>query len=278
MNRTNYFKLAISLGILLLASACSSNHITVPLPHYDEITVESFSITEELKKARVEVLPIEINVRGEVATVLFPYMNSRVKADLTQLKCKLRDNLVAILRAKDVQANKNVSSMENMTYSQKRKTTMVLRVVINLDFNHKGTNYGDFVAKTDFKTKSNISFFTYEPITGEKTWQKTLPLVSSAYNLNYDVGCGTFDICENPNYDPTYIHKGVVSGVLEVDRLIYEIYKATALGVDNSFTRTLVAKRLKEALELKGVKSGDSGANYPAPTANPTPVIININK
>lgn len=276
---THFIKISVAFLLLIFASACTStSHIIVPLPNYEEVSASHYAKSEELDKTKVALLPIEIRVFGEVATVLYPYMNPRVKADLSQLKCKLAKNVTSILRAKDLQATRKFSSMKTMTYADKKSTTMVLKISIDVEFDHRSRDYSSLAANGKFNTKSTIVLRTYEPISGEKTWQKTLPLVRSNYNLKYNLGCGIFDICEEPSYEPTHIHKGIVSGVLEVDRLIYEVYKATAKGIEKNFTKALIAKRLKEALELKGVKGGNSGASYSAPAANPTPVIININK
>ncbi len=213
----------IFLSFLVVGFLAGCRMVTIPMVNFPT------SPSEEFKKADTEVSfalvqPV-IRLRGQVYKEYYDATAFRFVKNLESLKVSIMDELEKDIVKKGIRITDKFSSINDMTYSQKKETSGVIEpyVLINLD----ETGVATFAAvgnalniNSTLKANVKIALRVIEPLSREKIWIKNTPSITKNIRLRYNMP-GKIRYATTPNM----LYSSLISSAKQLDKLTLEIYK-----------------------------------------------------
>jgi hypothetical protein len=228
--------------ILAIVSAftlfgCSSKEVS-PYTNLDSIQLPSKNYPKstnkntELSFATINpVLKINLNISQD----LYDSLSKRLKDDVNKLSCQIPLEIKKILISKGISVSDNYWSRNDMTFSQKRDTSILFYPIIKIDMDQNTFDVVELNGRVENKIETTgkiqinarVELIALEPLSGEKIWIKSLPLrreklekdISYKGTLKRSINIFTIDTKA----------KNIAE---DIDNLIIEIYTKILEGVD----------------------------------------------
>jgi len=227
--------LTIIFAFILLG--CSSKEVS-PYTNLNSIELPTKNYPTSTNKNSVlsfatinPVLKINLNVSQDV----YNSLSKRLKDDVNKLSCRIPIEIKKILISKGISVSDNYWSRNDMTFSQKRDTSILFYPIIKIDIDQNTLDTIEVEDRIEKKIETKgkiqinarVELIALEPLSGEKIWIKSLPLKRE--KLEKDISYkGTLKRSLNVFTVDTKA-KDIAQNI---DNLIIEIYTKILEGVD----------------------------------------------
>jgi hypothetical protein len=186
----------------------------------------------ELSFATVNPL---LTINFNASTDLHKSLMKRLKNDVNKLSCKIPTEIKKILISKGINVTDNYWNRNDMTFSQKRDSSILFYPVIQIYIDQntvdilKSVNNGR-AKKTKtvgkLQVRAKVELVALEPLSGEKIWLKSLPLKRKKFET--DISYEGYLKSSKNIFTVDSKAKNIAK---EVDDLIVEIYNKVIEGV-----------------------------------------------
>lgn len=180
----------------------------------------------------------------------------RILDNSEKINCALTKELEKVILSKGFSVTDTYDSINNMTYTEKKKTTAVLYPSISIYFEESGESTmmekSNYLISSDsmIEVKAKISLIMLEPLSKEKIWIKDLKtIVLDPIKVSY---------LSNDAYQvkstATAIHENYEDKAKEIDEKFIKIYDEV-LGLASKYIEKEEFIDLKSDItKLKGIK------------------------
>jgi len=259
MKNINY-KIALTLLSSILIMGCSSKEVSpyttleqieLPTKNYDSNRKK----TTELSFATVNPL---LTMNFNVSTDLHNSLIKRLKNDVNKLSCKIPTEIKKILISKGINVSDNYWNRNDMTFSQKRDTSILFYPVIQIyidqntiDILERINNQSPKKVKTTGKlqVRAKVELVALEPLSGEKIWIKSLPLKRKKFEADISYS-GKLKASTNI----FSVDKKAGDIAKEMDDLIIDIYNKVIEGVEKYVDYEEFILLNKDIAKIKKIK------------------------
>lgn len=195
------------------------------------------------KKLTFGLIKPSIEVKGNVAPLFLYYTKTRLNTELLALRDAVSREMEKTLLKKGITVSKTYESLNDMTYSQKKKTTAIFTTDITITLNESGSLYTYLMfmpenIKSLLTAKVEANLVSIEPLSNEKVWIKSMPTMTKQLPLSYDIPKEIMDAST-----PTMIVNSFVPSVKQLDSVLLKAY-------DNIVHATQKYVSLREFLDL----------------------------
>lgn len=184
-------KLLLLIAITMFITGCGPKITNLQTISYDKKEYKKIN-TNGVKKSFALVNP-QIKIVSDVSSLTAYILGKRMIYNAEILDCFLPQEMEKILLAKGFTIEGRYTSRNEMTYSEKKKTTAILYPVITLKIKETGTsqlvrnNPGAIIRSVGkLKFDVNVKLEMYEPLSNEKIWVKDISNVKvNDLDINY---------------------------------------------------------------------------------------------
>lgn len=246
-----FYVLAIAVFTTLFLTGCGPKYKNMPLVGFPP-KVESTEGGIEKKLAFALVKP-QMRLKGQISRGFLMATSNRFIRELEHSRDAMSHEMEKIIIQKGISVLDTYSSIDDMTYSQKKNTTGIFMPRITINMQESGTStirHDGFVLSTNstVDARVRIDLLVIEPLAKERVWVRTLPSISKTIPLAYSIP---------PNAiasSPSMIVEPLVSATKQFDRLVLDIYDKTLDSIIK-YVSLEEFQALNDDIEsLKGIK------------------------
>lgn len=239
------------LFITLFLSGCGPKYRNIPLVDFHS-KVESTEGGIEKRLAFALVKP-KMRLKGQMSRGFLMATSNRFIRELEDSRDAMSHEMEKIIIQKGISVLDTYSSIEDMTYSQKKNTTGVFMPRITIKMQESGTSTirsDGFVLSTNslVNARVRIDLLVIEPLAKERVWVRTLPRISKTIPLVYSIPPNTIAS------SPSMIVEPLVPATRQFDRLILDIYDKTLDSIVKYVSLEEFQALNDDINKLKGIK------------------------
>lgn len=243
----------LSTTLAIFLCGCGSSYVNMPLINFpykaQEKSQERIGDTVSFAMVKPQII-----LRGEISSELKSAIMARIEKELSLAKEAANSQIQQTLLSKGISIFETYSSIEDMTYSQKKAVTGVFVPYVTIDLFESGVSQIDIrtgqVLNTNssLNSKVKIEIRVVEPLAREKIWIKSPSPTDKTIPLNYSLQ----NIIRTSS--ATQIPKSLAPTAKSIDEMVSEIYKTITSYVDKYVSLQEFKDLNEDIKQLKSIK------------------------